>query len=180
MKGKTTNLRQMNYHGITDLSSNRESLTARLKQWRQRLGFYSILAALPAMVVSDIQKARAEEAPEPEVSVAGRGMRLLERLKKNSSSLGLLKRQSKFRLPHQKGSFAMLAALGGNDECPGRAIPGGNYTAAAPYVGSGDTTGANDTVTGFPSFYYYYSYPANGPDHVYSFTLTGRGPNPQI
>ena len=126
MKAKSINLRQRNGPGNDDLSSNRDSSTATLKQWRQRLGFYSILAALPAMLVSDIQKARAEEATEPEVSVAGRGARLLERLHKNSSSLGLLKRQSKFRLPHQKGSFAMLAALGGNDECPGRAIPGGN------------------------------------------------------
>ena len=181
MKAKSTNLRQRNGPGNDDLSSNRDSSTATLKQWRQRLGFYSILAALPAMLVSDIQKARAEEATEPEVSVAGRGTRLLERLNKNSSSLGLLKRQSKFRLPHQKGSFAMLAALGGNDECPGRAIPGGNYTAAAPYVSSGDTTGANDTVTrAVYSYYYYYSYDAHGPDHVYSFTVSDCGANPQI
>ena len=80
MKAKSTNLRQRNGPGNDDLSSNRDSSTATLKQWRQRLGFYSILAALPAMLVSDIQKARAEEATEPEVSVAGRGARLLERL----------------------------------------------------------------------------------------------------
>jgi len=91
-----------------------------------------------------------------------------------------LKRQSKFRLPHQRGNFAMLAALAGNDDCPGRAVLGGNYTAAAPYVTSDDTTGANDTVTSLPSYYYYSNYSANGPDQIYSFTLTGRGPNPQI
>ena len=132
------------------------------------------------MLISPVQGARADEAKKPEVSVAGRTARLLNRLNMSFSNPALLKRQSKFRLPHQKGSFNMLAALGGSDDCPGASIPGGNYTAAAPYVGSSDTTGANDTVTGFPSYYYYYSYAANGPDHVYSFTLTGRGPNPQI
>ncbi len=73
-----------------------------------------------------------------------------------------------------------ITVAGGNDDCPGRAIPGGTYTAAAPYSDSGDTTGANDTVTNLASFYYYYNYDANGPDHVYSFTLTGRGLNPEI
>ena len=71
----------------------------------------------------------------------------------------------------------MLASLAGNDDCPGRSIPGGNYPASAPYIDSGDTTGANNTVTHLP---YYYSYSAHGPDHIYSFTLTGRGANPRI
>lgn len=99
----------------------------------------------------------------------------------SSGNRSLLKRQSKFRLPHQKGSFDLLAPLAGNDDCPGRAIPGGNYTAAAPYIDSGDTTGANDTVTrAYYIDYVYYNYDAFGPDHVYSFTLTGRGSNPKI
>ena len=105
-------------------------------------------------------------------------MRLLEWLNKNCSSPALLKRQSEFLLPHQKGSFALLASLAGNDDCPGRAIPGGTYTAAAPYIDSGDTTGANNTVTHLHSTIT--TYDAHGPDHIYSFTLTGRGPNPQI
>jgi len=91
----------------------------------------------------------------------------------------LLKRQSEFLLPHQKGNFSLLATVAGNDDCPGRNIPGGNYTAAAPYVDSGDTTGANNTVNRI-NYYYYYNIDAFGPDHIYSFTLTGRGPNPQI
>ena len=75
----------------------------------------------------------------------------------------------------------MLATLAGNDDCPGRIIPAGNYTAAAPYIDSGDTTGANDTVTRahYINYTYYWTDTA-GPDHVYSFTLTGRGANPQI
>ena len=135
------------------------------------------------MLISDVQKARAEEATTPAVSVAGRGTRLLERLNRSSSTPALLKRQSKFRLPHQKGSFDILAAFSGNDDCPGAIIPGGNYSAAAPYIGSGNTTGANDTVTRLQSYsyyYYYYSFDAAGPDQIYSITITGLGPNPQI
>ena len=183
MKAKNTNLRQRNGPGNDKLSSNRDSSTATLKQWRQRLGFYSILAAFPAMLISDVQKARAEEATAPPVSVAGRGTRLLDRLNRDSSNPALLKRQSRFRLPHQKGNFDILAAFSGNDDCPGAIIPGGNYAAAAPYIGSGNTIGANDTVTHlqyYSYYYYYYSADASGPDQVYSFTITGLGPNPQI
>jgi hypothetical protein len=90
----------------------------------------------------------------------------------------LLKRQSQFLLPHQKGNFAMLAAVAGTDDCPGRSIPGGTYTVAAPYIDSGDTTGANNTINRF--YVYPFDNDAFGPDHIYSFTLTGRGPNPQI
>src|SRR5207244_10260344 len=108
MKAKSINLRQRNGPGNDDLSSNRDSSTAALKQWRQRLGYCALLAALPALLVSDAQKARAEEATTPAVSVAGRGTRLLERLNRSSSTPALLKRQSRFRLPHQKGSFDML------------------------------------------------------------------------
>jgi hypothetical protein len=179
MKAKTANPRRLDILGNGDRSSDQEILTAMLRRWRQKLGYCSIFAAIPAILASQLQVARSDEAPKPEASVAGRGARFLERLNMSSGNRALLKRQSKFRLPHQKGSLDLLAPLAGNDECPGRAIPGGNYTAAAPYIDSGDTTGANDTVTGIYSFYYG-AYDAHGPDQVYSFTLTGRGPNPQI
>ena len=184
MNAKVANPRRLNILGSVDWLSDREILTATLKRWRQRLGYCSIFAAIPAILASNLQEARSEEAKNPEASVAGRGARFLERLNKSFNSPQLLKRQSKFRLPHQKGNFAMLTAFGGNDDCPGSAILGGTYTAASPYSNSGDTTGANDTVdrVNYNSFYYYYyySYDAHGPDQVYSFTLTGRGPNPQI
>src|SRR5437867_5648883 len=147
MKSKTANLKRIDILGNGDRSSDQEILAAILKQWRQKLGYCSIFAVVPAMLVSQVQGARTDEAKKPEVSVAGRTTRLLERLNKSCSNPALLKRQSKFLLPHQIGSFDMQAALGGNDDCPGRAIPGGSYTAAAPYIESGDTTGANDTVT---------------------------------
>ncbi len=134
------------------------------------------------MLASYTSEARSGEGKKPEASVAGQGARLTETLNKNCNSTPeFLKRQSKFLLPHQQGNFAVLAALAGNDDCPGFTIPGGDYTAASPYVDSGNTTGANNTVTRVQSSYYcYYTFDANGPDHVYTFTLTGRGANPQI
>jgi hypothetical protein len=172
MKGNRADLTRVDILGNRDCSSAEEILTAVLKRWRRRLGYCSIFAAVPAILASHISEARSDEAKKPETSVAGRRERFLERLNLSSSNPALLKRQSKFLLPHQRGNFAMLAAVGGFDDCPGRPIPGGNYTVAAPYIDTGDTTGANNTVTSLP---YYYTYDAHGPDHVYSFTLTGRG-----
>ena len=126
MKTKTANLRRLDILGNGDCSSDREILTAMLKQWRQKLGYCSIFAAFPAILASDVQGARSYEAKKPEASVAERGARLLERLNISPSNPALLKRQSEYRLPHQKGSFDMLATFAGNDDCPGRTIPGGN------------------------------------------------------
>lgn len=182
MKAQTANSKRLDILGNSNSTSDREILTALLRQCRQKLGYCSMLAAVPAMLTSHISEARAETAKNPAASVAERTARRLERLRMSLSNPALLKRQSEFRLPHQQGNSDMtIAVAGGSDDCPGRAIPGGTYTAAAPFTDAGDTTGANDTVSSLASFYYfYYSYDAHGPDHVYSFTLTGRGPNPQI
>ena len=126
-----------------------------LKQWRQKLGYCSIFAAVPAMLASHVPEARSDEAKKTRSERRRTGPRLIERLKTSCSNPALLKRQSQFRLPHQKGSFGLVAALAGNDDCPGRTIPAGNYTAAAPYVDSGDTTGANNTVTSLSMLPYY-------------------------
>ncbi|HEU4479641.1 MAG TPA: hypothetical protein VFR80_14080 [Pyrinomonadaceae bacterium] len=181
MKAKTTNPRRLDILGNVNRSSDREILNGLLKQWRQRLGYCSIFAAIPAMLASPVSEARADETKKPEVNVAGRGMRLLDWPNKTCSSPALLKRQSKFLLPHQRGNFALLTALAGNDDCPGRSIPGGTYTAAAPYIDSGDTSGANNTVRTFYMYSFgYQTLNSHGPDHIYSFILTGRGPNPRI
>jgi len=177
MKAKIANSRRLDILGNGDCSSDREILTAILKRRRQKLGYCSIFAAVPAILAWQVQEARSDEAKKPQASVAGQGLRSLKRLNTISSKPALLKRQSEFRLPHQKGRLDVLTTLGGNDDCPGRAIPGGNYTVASPFIDSGNTTGANDTVMSLP---YYYTYDAHGPDHVYSFTLTGRGSNPRI
>ncbi|HKR60726.1 MAG TPA: hypothetical protein VJS64_13480, partial [Pyrinomonadaceae bacterium] len=181
MKTPLSQSRRLDILGDGDRSSERDVLATLLRQCRQKLRYFSIFAAIPAMLGLQIPEARADETKKPERNVAGEGVRFFAGLSPRYSNPVLLQRQSAFRLPHQKGNFTMTAAFAGNDNCPGRAIPGGSYTAAAPYLDSGDTTGANDTVTRAGSFYYcYYSYNAFGPDHVYSFTLTGRGPNPQI
>jgi len=174
------NSRPLDILGNGARSSDREVLTSLLKRWRQRLGYCSMFAAVPALLASQATGARSQETIKPEANVAGQGARFFATTNKTCSNPALLKRLSEFRLPHQKGNFAALAALTGNDNCPGSAIPGGSYTAASPYIDSGDTTGANNTIAQVYSYYYYQADAAEGPDHVYSFTLTGRGPNPQI
>ena len=78
------------------------------KWLRQILSCFSIFATLPALFVSHVLKARAEEAKKPETNVAGLTARLRARLNRNRSNLELLKRQSAFRLPHQKGNYVMV------------------------------------------------------------------------
>ena len=180
MKTETGNARQLQILGNAVSSSQREIFAETVKQWGQRLGYCSIFAAVPAILASHLTEARSDEAKKPEASIAGRVARRLEKLNIRGSSPALLRRQSEYRLPHQKGSFDTWTTLGGNDDCPGRQIPGGIYTAAAPYIDSGDTTGANSTVNTFYVYFGYQTLDSLGPDHVYSFILTGRGPNPQI
>jgi (2Fe-2S) ferredoxin len=121
---------------------------------------------------------QADEPRKPEVSVAGETAKPLVGLNNSRRTPEFLQRQSNFVLPHQTGKYNnIISALAGGDDCPGNAIPAGTYTAAAPFTDSGDTTGANNTVRDVGG---YYGSPAEGADHIYSFTLTGRGQNPQI
>src|SRR5687767_3056886 len=105
MKTKIAKSRRLDILGNSDCSSNREIFTAALKHWRQKLGYCSIFAAVPAILVSHVSEARSDEAKKPEASVAGRVARRLEKLNIRGSNPALLKRQSEFRLPHQKGRF---------------------------------------------------------------------------
>jgi hypothetical protein len=143
------------------------------------LRYFSIFAAIPAILASQVADARSDDTTTPEPNSAGKAARFFKRLNLSASNRQLLRRQSGFLLPHQKGNLALLAAVAGNDDCPGFRVPGGTYTVAAPFVNSGDTTGANNTVNRV-RYYYYYSFDAFGPDHIYSFTLTSRGQTPQI
>ncbi|HJX93594.1 MAG TPA: hypothetical protein VJ372_24070 [Pyrinomonadaceae bacterium] len=180
MKVNIANLTRLTVLGNADSLSEQETSLAGIKHWRQRLGYCSILASVPALLTSQMPTAQADGTKKSETTVVELGAKRAHRLKM-SSTPELLKRQSSFRLPHQVSGFNMLAMQVGNDDCPGRPIPGGNYTSLVPFVDSGDTTGANDTVTLVQSpFYFYYSYNAHGPDHIYSFTLTGRGSSPKI
>jgi hypothetical protein len=64
--------------------------------------------------------------------------------------------------------------LDGTDDCPGLRIPDGTYTSELPYIVSGDTTLANNTMWNLPF------HELAGPDHLYSFAIKELGPNPQI
>src|SRR6476619_3884957 len=109
MKAKVANPGRLDILGNRACPSDREIFAAVLKRWRQKLGYFSIFAAVPAMVISQVQAARTEEAKQPEASVAGRGAKLPEKLTTSCSKPALLKRQSKFLLPHQKGNSDIFA-----------------------------------------------------------------------
>ena len=180
MKALTANQSRIDILG-TGIRSDQEIFSSVLRRWGQKLAYCSIFAAVPTVLATHLAEARSDEPSTPEPNVAEGEARLREKLSLNRSNPALLKRQSEFRLPHQKGKFSLLTALAGNDGCPGRAIPGGNYTAAAPYSDSGDTTGANNTVSrAYYLHYVYYNWDTFGPDHVYTFIMTNRGPNAQI
>lgn len=158
-------------------------LTALLRQWRTKLGYFSIMAAVPAIIGSTAQDAAAAEdliRPVSAPPVAGR-------MKKRARGLSKFFGKEEF-LRRQAGSFAQRVTekfesaaglLTGSDNCPGTAVTPGKYTAAAPFSDTGDTTGANSTVSNL--CYYYYCYNSvEGPDHFYSFTISSRGPSPRI
>jgi len=176
MNPTTSNSRKLDILG-NGQRSDQDIFSLVLKNWRKKLGYCSVFAAVPAVLASNLPVSHSAETTNPQANIVERGTRIRERLNLGGSKRALLKRQSEFRLPHQSDDG--LSPLSAVDDCPGRAIPGGTYTVAAPYIDSGDTTGANDTVTSIPA-YYYQSYSTHGPDHVYTFILTAHGPNAQI
>jgi hypothetical protein len=90
-------------------------------------------------------------------------------------------RKDNHLLPHQLGRSDLVSAFAGSDDCPGAQVPNGVYTAAAPYTDGGDTTGANNTInTVYCYFCFYLTLGSNGADHVYTFSLTSTGANPEI
>ncbi len=152
--------------------------------WLSRLSCVSLAAGIASLIALHPRAVLAGDEKRPAAVPTGiKNLNSrLNRISSNCSKPGLLRRQSEYRLPAQRSEFNMLNLLAGSDSCPGTPIPAGTYTAASPYTDSGSTIGANNTVTGAsPCFYNYYAYSSNpGPDHVYSFTLTARGPAPQI
>lgn len=179
MKSKTVNSRQLDILGSGSHPSAQEILTATLKRCRRSLGYFSVFATLPALLLPNIHEARTEDNTRTDAIVPEDSAKLRERLKDGKTSK-LLKRQSKFRLPHQT-NLNLVPALADNDDCPGRPVAGGSYPATTPYTEVGDTTGANNTVNAFYCYSCFYITVATpGPDHVYSFILTDRGPNPKI
>ena len=161
------------------LARDQKPQTRRFNNWRHNFGHYPVFAAVPAVCLSNVPGTLSEPPRNQPATVTEQGARPGDKLNMSVNNLALLKRQSRFRLSHQAVTQNFQTALGGSDDCPGRAIPGRTYTAASPFIDSGNTTGANNTVNKV-YYYYYYSYDAAGPDNVYSFTLTSTGANPQI
>src|SRR5215204_638064 len=144
MKVKIADSKRLNILGNSDLSSNRESLTSMLKHWKQKLGYYSIFAALPAILTSLSQESQAQDTNKTEVSITGQTTRLVERQDNSLSKPELIRRRNNNLFSHQKSKYSnIISELAGGDNCPGNAIPGGTYTSAAPFTDSGNTTGAN-------------------------------------
>src|SRR5688572_3414525 len=85
-------------------SPTREALKAVLKAWQRRLGYFSIFAALPAVIGSQLQEAKGDELKPPAVPVSGAAnkARRLRRPNNNSSTPAFLQRQGSYLLPHQK------------------------------------------------------------------------------
>src|SRR5205085_12643496 len=149
-------------------SAGGDALAERLTSWLQRLGYFSIFAALPAVAAARPADAPAEDAKRPETRIAEPSAIFHERQRSRCAPKpDLLRPQSGYRLPHQRGRLDLINEFAGTDDCPGRVIPAATYTSAAPYVDSGSTIGANNTVNAFYCYYCDGSTP--GPDHVYSF-----------
>lgn len=152
-----------------------------VENWRRRLGYVSMFAGVGAVLSAHATDVAAKETDKPvPPRIARIGQELLKKLNSPACTRpDLLKRQSEYRLPGQKGEFNMVELLAGTDTCPGLAIPPGNYTTGAPYTDSGNTLGANNTVTGIQAGCSEYTQVA-GPDLIYSFKISARGANPQI
>ena len=179
MKTEKTYSRQLDILG-SSRKSDQEIFNSTLKRWQKRFGYWSVFAAVPAVLASQLPVTRTVDARRTGTDVTGSDTSLTRELNLSSISRSLLKRQSEFRLPHQSANDDIVSALGGFDDCPGKAIPPGSYTAAAPFVDSGDTTGANNTIDSIYAYCAYNTFNVPGPDRAYSFTLSALGANPQI
>ena len=178
-----THVSNSNRSDITGSSrkSDQEIFHSTVKRWRERLGYCSLVAAVPAVLASTLPATSSAEGESAKTTIPGHTPRLSDKLSLTASKRALLKRQSEFRLPHQNSNLATLPTSSVADDCPGSSIPAGTYTVASPLVITGNTTGANNTVNALAGYYYFYgNYSASGPDNVYSFVLSSVGPNAQI
>ena len=176
MKTTTQTSRQLDVLGNASRSAQ-EILSAAVKRCGQGLGYVSVFATLPALLIPNIHEALTAKIKRTEAIVPKDVGKLSGRLN-DKNTLELLKRQSKFRLPHE-GNLSL--PLDSADECRRHPIPGGAYTTAAPYMEDGDTTGAANTMNAFYCYSCFYATVSTpGPDRIYSFILNGLGPNPKI
>lgn len=182
MRFKNVNLGRSEILGIKAASPVPTVGVADFDRWRRGLGYLSMFAGVAAIFTSQTSEAAAKETERAiPPRIAKQASELVSQLKKGACSKPeLLRRQSEYRLPNQKGEFNMLEILAGGDNCPGVAVPPGTYTAASPFTDTGNTAGANSTVSTIPIACNGYYSAVGGQDHIYSFTLSARGANPEI
>lgn len=184
MKVGNADSKRLDILGSTNASKTQEIEAVALKLWQQKVGYFSLFAGITTIFAVQAQDISAKESDKPIPPNVARAAEFVKKLNSSCSKSELLRRQSNYRLPHQKGEFNMLEVLTGTDTCPGFAIPAATYTSAAPFSDTGNTTGGNNTiqfvqpncVEGPQQFYEVVA----GPDHIYSFTLTARGASPEI
>ncbi|MEP6703371.1 MAG: hypothetical protein ABJB34_01045 [Acidobacteriota bacterium] len=146
-------------------SVSRERLTKLFSEWRRTIGYYSIFAAVGALATGSPKElpaqdlmANAQTLPQESGTLARRRAVRPESLRSRNQSLLFT-----------TGALSSARTMTASDDCPGTPIPAGAYTAASPYIDTGDTTGANNTVTTVSPYYSYNSY---GPDRIYSFVTS--------
>jgi len=144
-----------------------EPFSTALRSWRQKLGCYSIFAAMPAIMAARAQDARANGTSGSDGDDKATTTRL-PRLGRGDLRRG------------RNSRFDLVSFFTGGDNCPGRPIPDGSYTVAAPFIDTGDTSGANSTVSRVSYYYYFFYYNVKAADLIYSFTITSRGQAPEI
>ncbi len=180
MKAGNADSKRLDILGSMKASQTREIEALALKLWQQKIGYFSLFAGITTIFAAQAQDVSAKESDKTiPPRVAQRAAEIVQKLNSACSKPELLRRQSNYRLPHQKGEFNMIELLAGGDNCPGVAIPAATYTAGAPFTDTGTTVGANSTASFVQVGCSDYSQVA-GPDHIYSFKISARGAAPQI
>ncbi len=182
MKVSKADPKHLDILGTHISSGNIELDMSVVSSWRRSVGILTLFAGAATILASQAQDVSARENQKPAPPrVRQAAADLLKRLNGGGCSKpGLLRRQSEYRLPSAAAKFNMVDLLAGGDDCPGQPIPVGTYTAASPFVDSGTTTGANNTVGTIPIACNGTYTAVGGEDHIYSFTLSALGANPQI
>jgi hypothetical protein len=151
----------------------------RFELLKKSSGYMSVVAGISIAMLGQVQDAPAKANGKVPPGVAQRALTALEQYKQSCSTPELLRSQAKFRLPNGGEGLELARTFAGGDACPGNAVPAGNYTVGSPYLDSGTTVGANNTVTSIQAgCSNYLTNP--GPDHIYSFKISARAAAAQI
>src|SRR5438477_5376700 len=115
MNSHTSNSRRLNVTGCVH-KSDQEIFGSVLKHWGKKLGYCSIVAAVPAVIAANLPVSRTVEAKKPEAPVIGKERRNPAKLDLGLNKRALLKRQSTFLLPHQGSGVGL--PVSDLDDCP--------------------------------------------------------------